>query len=592
MKIKLSNIVDKIHVFRYKHISDNNFMILLSIVIGVISAFAAVVLKNLVHYISRIKNIFPLDENYSLLLLPLLGIFLTIIVIKYFFKDKLGEGVPKVLYAISRNNAIIKRKSIITSIFGSALTVGFGGSAGLEGPTIATGSAVGSNVGQFLKLNYRQTALLIAIAAAAALAAIFKSPIAAIIFVMEVLMLDLTMVALVPLLVATVTATLISYLLLGTDVIYQIDLVETFHIEEFYFFIILGIVMGIASASFTKVYKICHSFFAEKFQHWGTRLLFGGIALGILIFFIPTFYGEGYEAINNCLHGNYQTLFSSSFFARFGNSFWLIALFLLLSALLKSFATSLTFGAGGMGGTFAPTLFVGAHIGLLFAMVINHFGFENLSLTNYALVGMAGGIAGVIHAPLTAIFLIAEITGGYSLFLPLMITSAFSYITVRLFQSHSVYTYQLAKTGDLLTHDTDKNALTMLNLNNLIENNFKTIDVKGTLRDLVEAISASNRNIFPVVDEDNVFYGFVRMDDVRNIIFKPELYDSTPITDIMTKPEITVSLNESVESIAEKFNRCDKYNFAIIQDGKYIGFISRANLLSEYRKKLKEFSDN
>lgn len=590
--MKLSIFVEKIHVFRSKRMSDNNFIILLSIFIGIVAALAAIILKYLVHYISRIKNILPLNENYELFILPLIGIFLTIIVIKYIFKERMGEGVPKVLYAISRNNAIIKRISMITSMIGSALTVGFGGSAGLEGPTIATGSAVGSNIGQALKLSYRQTALMIAIAAAAALAAIFKSPIAAIVFVMEVLMLDLTMMALIPLLVATVTATLISYLLLGTDVIYQIDLTESFKINEFHLFIILGILMGLVSASFTKIYKICHEFFNDKLQSWISRLLIGGTLLGILIFFFPSFYGEGFDAINSCLHGNYETIFSHSFFARFGDSFWLLALFLLLSALLKSFATSFTFGAGGMGGTFAPTLFVGAHIGLFFALVINHFEMYHLSLTNFALVGMAGGIAGVIHAPLTAIFLIAEITGGYSLFLPLMITSAFSYITVRLFQSHSVYTYQLAKTGDLLTHDTDKNALTMLNLNNLIENNFQKVDVNGTLRNLVEAISTSNRNIFPVVDQENNFYGFVRMDDVRNIIFNPELYDSTMITDIMTKPQITVSLNESVESIAEKFNKCDKYNFAIIQDGKYIGFISRANLLSEYRKKLKEFSDN
>ncbi|MDD4847584.1 MAG: chloride channel protein, partial [Bacteroidales bacterium] len=275
---------------------------------------------------SKVKDIFPFSENYSYFILPLIGIFLTIIVIKYIFKDRLGEGVPKVLYAISRKNAIIKRINMITSIIGSALTVGFGGSAGLEGPTIATGAAVGSNIGQALKLTYRQTALMIAIAAAAALAAIFKSPIAAIIFVMEVLMLDLTMVSLVPLLVATVTATLFSYLLLGKDVIYSINLTESFQLNEFHLFILLGIIMGVVSACFTKVYKSCHVLFNEKIKGWVPRLLIGSVALGILIFLISSFYGEGFDAINLCLHGNYQPIFSQSFFARFGHSFWLIAL--------------------------------------------------------------------------------------------------------------------------------------------------------------------------------------------------------------------------------------------------------------------------
>lgn len=581
----------KVNNLRAKYISDNGYMIILCIFVGIISAFAAILLKNTVHFISLAKDIFPLDTNYSLFILPMIGIFLTVIVIKYLFKESLGEGVPKVLYAISRNNANIKKKGMFTSIIGSALTVGFGGSAGLEGPTIATGAAIGSNIGQYFKLSYHQKAIMIAVASSAALAAIFKSPIAGIVFVMEVLMLDLTVMSVIPLLVATVTATLISYLFLGTDVIYDITLTEKFQIGEFHLFIILGVIMGLVSASFTKIYKVCHVFFNEKLKKWGLRLLVGGISLGILIFFIPSFYGEGFDAINDCLHGNYQNIFSQSFFNHFGDSFWLIALFLLLSGLFKSLATSLTFGACGMGGTFAPTLFVGAHIGLLFALVVNHLGLYDLSLTNYALVGMAGGIAGVIHAPLTAIFLIAEITGGYSLFLPLMITSVFSYITVRVFQKNSVYTYLLAQSGDLLTHNTDKNALTMLNIKNLIEDNFKTVNINGTLRDLVNAISLSSRNIFPVVDQENNFFGYVRLDDIRDIIFKPELYDSIFIKDIMIKPQITVSLNESVESIAEKFHRCDKYNFAVIQDNKYIGFVSRANLLSEYRKKLKEFSD-
>lgn len=574
--------------------NDTSFMIAISIVIGIISALVAIILKNLVHFITELlaKVSFSGAENFMYVIYPMIGILLTILIVRYLFREQLGEGVPKVLYAISRNKAILKPINMISAMVGSALTVGFGGSVGLEGPTIATGAAVGSNIGRALKLNYRQTALLLVCASAGAMAAIFKSPIAAIIFVLEVMMLDLTMASVVPLLISTVTATLVSYMLLGMDVIYSIDKVEGFQLAHTHLYLILGVLAGFTSLVFTKIYKVSHNFFEKHFKSWGYSLLFGGLSLGVLIFFIPSFYGEGYNAINSCLHGDIMPLYEESFFARFGNGMGLILLFLLASVVFKCVATNLTFGAGGLGGIFAPTLFIGSHLGILFAMTVNHYGLGDISPVNFALVGMCGCIAGVIHAPLTGIFLIAELTGGYTLFMPLMIVSVISFITIRIFESHSVYTYQLAQKGDLLTHNKDENTLKMLAIESLIEKNFNTVDYNATLGDLVKVIAASKRNIFPVVSPDNTFHGMVVLDDVRPLMFDTESYDKVCVKDLMKMPSDRVMLDETVENVAEKFRQNDLYNMVVLDHGKYVGFVSRANLFSEYRKLLREFSDH
>ena len=580
--------------WREKNMNDTSFMVVISILLGIVSAIVAIILKNLVHFITSLltKISFSGFDNIMFLIYPIIGILLTIVIVRYLLREQLGEGVPKVLYAISRNKAILKPISMISAMIGSALTVGFGGSAGLEGPTIATGAAVGSNIGRALKLNYRQTALLLVCASAGAMAAIFKSPIAAIIFVIEVMMLDLTVASIAPLLIATVTATLVSYLLLGMDVIYPIETVAAFQLNQTHFYIILGVLAGFTSLLFAKIYRVSHNFFEKHFKSWGYSLLFGGLSLGALIFFIPSFYGEGYEAINRCLHGDFIPLYEKSFFARYGSEMGLILMFFLASVVLKCVATNLTFGAGGMGGIFAPTLFIGSHLGLLFALTVNHYQLGDISPVNFALVGMGGCIAGVIHAPLTGIFLIAELTGGYTLFMPLMITSIISFITIRIFEKHSVYTYQLAQKGDLFTHNKDENTLRMLNIDELIETNFTTIEFETTLGDMVKVIATSKRNIFPVVDPaDSLFYGMVMLDDVRPLMFKTELYDTVKMKNLMTTPSEVVSLQDNVEDVAEKFRQNKLYNMVVLDKGKYIGFISRANLFSEYRRQLKEFSD-
>ncbi|MCL2041186.1 MAG: chloride channel protein [Bacteroidales bacterium] len=580
--------------WRTKDMNDTSFMVVISILLGIVSAVAAIILKNLVHFIMGLltKISFWDFDNIMFLVYPIIGILLTIVIVRYLLREKLGEGVPKVLYAISRNNAILKPVSMVSAMIGSALTVGFGGSAGLEGPTIATGAAVGSNIGQALKLNYRQTALLLVCASAGAMAAIFKSPIAAIVFVIEVMMLDLTAASIVPLLISTVTATLVSYLLLGMDVIYPIEKVAAFQLNQTHFYVLLGVVAGFTSLLFTRIYRVSHNFFEKHFKSWGYSLLFGGLSLGALIFFIPSFYGEGFEAINRCLHGDFMPLYHNSFFARYGDGAGLLLLFLLASVVLKCVATNLTFGAGGLGGIFAPTLFIGSHLGLLFALTVNYYQLGDISPVTFALVGMCGCIAGVIHAPLTGIFLIAELTGGYTLFMPLMITSIISFITIRIFEKHSVYTYQLAQKGDLFTHNKDENTLRMLNMNQLIETNFSAIDFEATLGDLVDVISRSKRNIFPVVDPaDNLFYGMVRFDDVRPLMFKTDLYNTTKVKNLMVTPSEIISVQDDVEEVAEKFRQNNLYNMVVLDGDKYVGFVSRANLFSEYRKKLKEFSE-
>ncbi len=554
---------------------------------------AAVVIKNLVHLIKDLlTGHFHIQlDNFLYIAYPFIGIIITVIFIRFILRQYVGDGVPSVLHAISKNNAILKAHNMFSSVVSSSLTVGFGGSVGLEGPTVATGGAIGSNIGRFLGLNYKQLAQLLAFASAGAMSAIFKSPIAAIVFAVEVIMLDLTLASLVPLLIASVTAALTSFMFLGMDVLYPFEITEAFRMKDLHFYVILGVLCGLISLYFTKVYLFFQNLFS-KIGKWWLRLFIGGSMLGLLVFLFPSLYGEGYEATNACLHGETYTLFDSGPFYWMKENSSAILIFMLVIILLKVIATSLTFGAGGIGGIFAPTLFTGAHTGLLFALTVNTLGIAELSATNFSLVAMGGLIAGVIHAPLTGIFLIAEITGGYELFMPLMIVAVISYITIRIFTANSVYTIQLAKRGELLTHHKDKNVLTLMRIDKILETNFITVNEKAKLGDLVDAISESQRNIFPVIDDVNNFLGIVVLDNVRHIMFKPELYDKVDISSLMTVPVYIIDPKDSVEAIAQKFQDSGKYNMPVIEDGKYKGFISKANLLSEYRRMLKEFSDD
>jgi len=580
-------------IWRLRHIKDRQFILLTSALVGFLASLAVIIIKNSAHFISSFltSNFANEYENYRYLAFPMIGILIVVIFLRTFIRQDIGHGVASVLHAISKNNGIIKRHNMFSSIIAGTITVGFGGSVGLEAPTVATGAAIGSNIGRLFHLNYKQIILLIGVASAAAIAAIFKSPIAAIVFALEVLMLDLTMASALPLLIASVTAVISSYFFLGQAVLYPFDLREAFILKNTIFYIALGILSGAISVYFTKV----HIYFEElflKIKNWYTRLIIGGSVLGILIFFFPALYGEGYESINLSLNGDISFLYDKSIFYAFKDQIGIVFLLFLMVILLKVVASSVTFGAGGIGGIFAPTLFMGAITGLFFAKLINYFGLGVLPEGNFALVGMSGLIAGVLHGPLFAIFLIAEITGGYHLLVPLMITATISYGTIKIFVSHSVYTHQLARKGQLFTHHKDKAVLSMMRVDKLIEKDFKVISLEGTLGDVVKTIVASQRNIFPVLDADGNFSGIIRLDDIRHIMFKSELYDQVKVRTLMITPEYIIDPDESMEQVAKKFQDSGKFNLAVIKNGKYLGFISRARVFSKYRILLKYFSDD
>jgi len=591
--MNFKHLLKRILIWRIRHISDRNFVLVLSVVVGVCAGLVAVIIKNSVHFIQSLLKDWIASEVESLLYIfyPLVGISLAVLFARYIVRQHVGHGIPTVLFSISKTKGLIRQHNMFSSIVTSALTVGFGGSVGLEGPTVATGAAIGSNLGRMFHLNYKQIILLVGCACTGAMAAIFKAPVAAIVFALEVIMLDLTMVSLVPLLLASVTAVLTSFLLLGQNILYPVDISAAFQMREVPLFIILGVFSGLLSVYFTKMYMYIGRVFA-LIKTRGGKLFAGGLVLGLLIFLMPSLYGEGYDVINSALSGNADYLFNDTVYEVVRSNFWAIISMFVAVLLAKVVATSVTFGAGGVGGIFAPALFLGANLGLMFAFVANQLGYD-VSVTNFALVGMAGAIAGIIHAPLTSIFLIAEITGGYQLFIPLMIVSTISYVTVKLFTTNSVYTMQLAKRGQLMTHHKDKAMLSMLHVDELVETNFRKLHNDDKLKDVVNAVANSKRNIFPVLDAENTLVGIVVLDDIRDILFKPELYDKLSVKELMISPTpFLVSLDESMEVVAEKFQRTGNFNLPVVDHGKYVGFVSRAKVFSHYRRMLKRFSDD
>jgi len=568
-------------------------MLVMSVLIGICVGLAAVIIKRSVHFIRELLTGGFNMEEYNILfsIYPALGMGAAVFLINFVIKKRVGHGIPTILHAISSTNGHIRQHNMFSSVIASAFTVGFGGSVGLEGPTVATGGAIGANLGRLFHLSYRQIILLIGCAAAGAMSAIFKSPIAAIVFVIEVIMLDLTMSSLVPLLLASVSATLTSYFFLGQSVIYQFSMSESFQMKEVPLFIGLGILTGFLSVYFTRVYIKVGSLFDKVKSSWW-RLIIGGLSLGVLILLFPSLYGEGYETINGGLAGDFSYLFDRSPFYNLPREGWMLIALVALVLLLKVVATSITFGAGGVGGIFAPSLFTGINAGVLFALVHNQLLNPDISIVNFALVGMAGLIAGVLHAPLTAIFLIAELTRAYELFVPLMITATISYATIKIFEPNSVYHIQLARRKQLFTHDKDKIVLALMRVDKLVERNFSTVRLDANLGDLVKIIANSHRNIFPVVDDDNNFYGMVILENIREVMFRTDEYDRTFVRNLMIKPSVVIEPGESMESVAQKFHRSGKFNIAVLKDGKYEGFVSRAKVFSSYRTMLRQWSED
>lgn len=583
----------KFLVWRMKNVPTQTYLMILSLITGIAAGFGAVIIYNLVHFIRNLLHTGISKDyfNYLYLVYPIVGISLAVLFMRYILKQKVGHGIPSVLYAISKDHGNMKPHNMFSSIITSALTVGFGGSVGLEGPTVATGGAIGANLGRFLRLTFKHRILLLGAASAGAMAAIFKAPVAAIVFVFEVIMIDLTTMSIIPIIIAAASGALISYAFLGMNVIYPIQNFGSFEFADLPFYILLGVLTGFLSVYFTEVYMAVGNFF-EKIKSSRKKLLFGGLILGILILFFPSLYGDGYEAINMALHGKTDFLFDRSFFKVFEDKLIVAFVLLLVITLLKVVATSVTFGSGGIGGIFAPTLFMGSGIGLLYASVLKYIGIREIYTNNFVLVGMAGMIAGVLHAPLTGLFLIADLTQGYALLMPLMITAAISYATVRTFETHNVYSIQLAKRNELLTHHADKNALSLMKVSDILETNFIPVDKDATLGDLVEAVSRSERNIFPVVDEKNNFLGVVTLNDIRHIMFKPEEYNKVFVRDLMHVPETYVTIDDSMEDVAHKIQHSQRFNIVVLDKGKYLGFVSRANVFSNYRKILKSISEH
>ncbi len=589
----LENKIENFHQWRNKHISTKNFVLILSVLIGISSGFVAVIIKNLVKIMHGLLNGFLVEDanRYLYFLYPIIGLAFTVIFIRFILRKSVHHGIPNVLYNISKNKGFISRHNTFSSIITSVLTVGFGGSVGLEGPTVATGAAIGAQLSKFFRLEYKYVILLLGCASAGSMAAIFKAPVAGLVFAVEVIMIDLTTFSLIPLLLSCASAVMISYLFLGMDVLYPFDVKYTFHISEFLVYIIFGIMTGLVSAYFIRMYVRIEKFFAATKSSF-TRLIIGGGILGILVFIFPSLFGEGYDAINSGLVGNPAYLFNNSIFEHFSQSMPLILLLLGLVILVKVIATSVTFGSGGVGGIFAPALFTGVNTGLFLAYLAKFLPGITINTDNFALVGMGGILTGVLHAPLTGIFLIADVSGGYKLFVPLMIVSTFSYLTVKIFTKNSVYTEQLAQQKQLVTHHRDKHVLSIMQVPDLIENDFVLLKPDDKLQQLVNAISVSHRDLFPIVGNGGLMVGMLKMDDVRHLIFKQDKYDKISLKEIMYMPEHSISPKDSMDEVAEKFVSSGRYNLAVIDNGIYLGFISRAKVFSEYREYVKLFSSD
>lgn len=590
-KQETGNWIDRFNEWRTAHLSNQQFMLLLSVPTGFLGGLAAIIIKRLAHGIRDL--VLSIHFEYSDILyfvFPAIGILLTIVFCKYILRKEIGHGIPGILYAIKKKKGEVSRHSMWSTIIASALTVGFGGSVGLEGPSVSTGASIGSNLARWLKLEYKQVVMLIGMGGAAALAAIFQAPMTGIFFALEVLMIDLSLGSLIPIICASFTAILTSYFLLGQAVEYPAVISEGFIPSNALYYIGLGLFVGLISAYFLRVTFGVEKRFKAIASPW-KRFAIGAVMLGILIFFFPALYGEGYEAVNAALRGDYTPIYSNPIFSNLGQHEWAILVLIAALIILKAFATALTFGAGGVGGTFAPALFLGAFSGLFFALSVKYIGLRELDPAKFALVGMSGLIAGMLHAPLTGIFLIAEITNGYALIVPLMIVSALSYFVNRIFFSHSVYTNSVAEHGVEVTHNKDVSILSMMTLNGLIENNFSKVKRGSTLGDLIPIIASSRRNIFPVVDKDGTFCGHVLFDDIRSVMFDQTLYQQ-PIEEFTVIPEYVIQPEDSMEAVVKKFQVSGKYNIPVVEKGKYLGYISRANMFSTYRKTLSEISED
>lgn len=584
----------KIVSWRERHFKESNFLIFLALIVGVICGLAAQLLKFLIHQIQHLltSHVSLTGANWVYLVLPLAGIILTVLFVKYIVKDNISHGVTRVLFAISQRKSRLKKKNTWASLIASSVTIGFGGSVGAEGPIVFTGAAIGSNIGQAFRLSPKVLMILVGCGAAAGIAGIFRAPIAGMLFTLEVLMLDLTGATVMPLLIASISGATVAYILEGYGSEFFFAQSEPFMTRKIPYSILLGIFCGFVSLYFTRMMFMMEGIFRRIKRQW-VKLGMGGAVLAALIFLFPPLYGEGYGAINTLLEGDTSAILDGTIFYLDRHSVWFIAFFIGMIILTKVFATSATNGAGGVGGTFAPSLFVGAMAGFLFAYVLNNLDLGiDISNKNFALMGMAGVMAGVMHAPLMAIFLTAEMTGGYDLFLPLLIVSCLSFMTIRFFEPYSIYTMRLAKKGELLTHEKDKAVLTLLKVDNLIEKDFHEVKPEMDLKQVVDIISKSNRNLFPVTDSNGMLVGIVLLDDIRNIMFRADLYKKMHVTRFMSMPPAKIEIDAPMEQVMKTFDKTNAWNLPVVENGKYVGFVSKSKIFNSYRRVLRHYTDD
>jgi CIC family chloride channel protein len=585
-----TDFITRLLIFRLRHMSNQTFILILSGCIGVFSGLAAVLLKTGVHSIQIFltEDFYPSYANFMYIIYPIIGISAAFLLGKYVLKDMGGHGIPDVLFNISKKSSLIPRVKIFSRVLTSSLTVGFGGSVGLEAPMVMTGSAIGSNVGSLMHLSAKKRTLLIGCGAAGAISAIFGAPIGAVIFAIEVILMEISTASFIPLLIASVTGSITSMLIIGEDSLFNFNLKDSFQAAHMPYYFLLGIISGLVSLYFSKTVLVTEKLMAALGSHW-MRITYGGAILGLMIFLLPPIYGEGYETLNLLIEGDgAKVLEKSPFFSSLEDS-KIVLLFLLGVILIKPIASAITIGAGGSGGIFAPSLFVGGITGFLFAYSKNLVGFHiELPLAHFVLVAMCGVMAGVQHAPLSAIFLIAEITGGYELFVPLMFVSAISYITKTYFQKHSIYSLQLKAQGKYLPETKDEELLDTISITQVIEKDLLPIRPEAQLTDLIELVKLSKRNIFPVVDDNQVLQGIVTLDDIRHIMFDVEKQKSIRVRQLMHSPPEILFSTENMQSAMEKFERSGAWNLPVVENNTYLGFVSKAKIFNAYRKKLQK----
>lgn len=576
---------------RIRQLPENQLLFIMALFVGVGSGLAAVLLKHAVHFVAwTLTGWFNTPaESILYIVYPGIGMLIALLFVKYVIKDNIGHGVTKVLIALSKNESKIKSHNTWSSIVASSLTIGFGGSVGAEAPIVYTGAAIGSNVARFMGLSYKHMTILLGCGAAGAVAGIFKAPLAGVLFTLEILLFNISMTSVLPLLVSAVTATTVSYLFLGDKVVFA-NTIEAFNMANIPFYIVLGVACGLVSLYFIRMTlkledKI--SSIKRTFRRW----VISAVSLGLLIFLFPPLFGEGYESLTHLLNNNTQSAIGPSIFESLFDIGWFTPLFFTAVIFFKVWAMSFTNAGGGVGGTFGPTLFIGGVAGFVIARTINLTGLFVVPEANFALVGMAGLMAGVMQAPLTAIFLIAEITGGYLLLTPLIITAAISFATIRAFESYSIYTKRIAKQGALLTHNSDQAVLTLLKTSDLVENDFMSVSADAVLGDLIMKVRESKRNIFPVLDSEGKLKGIILLDDIRQIMFSVERYEKDKISDLMQNPQEIVSCDDTMETVMNKFEKSLSWNLPVTDSsGKYIGFVSKSKIFSAYREQLQKVS--